>query len=139
MRQDVSGWAQNYVGTKYRYAGTAPSTGFDCSGFVSHVFKEFDVKITSSSSGQSNLGVKIPLKQAQPGDLVFFSHGNGRGIQHVALCVSNEDGKLVVCHSTNTRGVIVEDVYESDYWRKRLLFARDIISPRFMQGVNGEK
>ncbi len=135
LRQDVPGWAQNYVGTRYHYAGTSPKTGFDCSGFTSYIFKEFDIKVSASSSTQSTQGIKMPVKDARPGDLVFFSHGGrSKSIQHVGIVVSNDekDG-LVICHATNTRGVVVENVYESDYWKKRLLFARDVITPNVLK------
>lgn len=133
MRQDVSGWAQNYVGTRYKYAGTSPRTGFDCSGFTSFVYKEFDLKLSTSSAAQSGQGVKIPIAEAQAGDLIFFKHARGKGIQHVALVVSNDENGLMICHATNSRGVIVENVYASDYWKKRLLFARDVIGPQMMK------
>ena len=134
LRQDVAGWAQNYVGTKYHYAGTSPRTGFDCSGFTSYIMKEFDIKVSSSSSTQSTQGVKLPIKEAKTGDLIFFSHGgHSKSIQHVAIVVSNDENGLFVCHATNTRGVVVENVYESDYWKKRLLFARDVITPNSLK------
>jgi cell wall-associated NlpC family hydrolase len=67
----------------------------------------------------------VNLENAQPGDLVFF--GRKKRISHVALIVSNNNGELTVVHSTNTRGVVVENINESDYWRKRVLFTRDVI------------
>jgi cell wall-associated NlpC family hydrolase len=130
LRENVSGWAKNYVGIKYHYAGRSPKTGFDCSGFTSFVMKEFDIKVSPSSSTQSTQGIKLPIKDAKPGDLIFFSHGGqSKTIQHVSIVVSNDENGLFVCHATNTRGVIVENVYESNYWNKRLLFARDVITP----------
>lgn len=126
LRTNVIGWAQNYVGTKYRYASTNPHKGFDCSGFTSYIMREYDIRISPGSSTQATQGRKVSLENAQPGDLVFF--GRKKRISHVALIVSNNNGNLTVVHSTNTRGVIVENVNESDYWRKRILFARDVIS-----------
>jgi hypothetical protein len=126
LRTNVIGWAQNYVGTKYHYASTNPRKGFDCSGFTSYIMSEYGVRISPGSSTQAKQGKKVNLENAQPGDLVFF--GRKKRINHVALIVSNNNGDLTVVHSTNTRGVIVERINDSDYWRKRVLYACDVIS-----------
>lgn len=128
LRTNVTGWAQNYVGTKYRYATSDPRKGFDCSGFTSYIMREYGIRISPGSSTQATQGKKVILQNAQPGDLVFF--GRKKRISHVALIISNNNGELTVVHSTNTRGVIVENINESDYWRKRVLFTRDVISNR---------
>ena len=78
--------------------------------------------------------MKIPIAEAQAGDLIFFNHGGrSKSIQHVAIVVSNDKKGLFICHATNTRGVVVENVYESAYWRKRLFFARDVITPNSLK------
>lgn len=129
MRCDITGYAQNFVGLRYRYAGTSPRTGFDCSGFTSYIMKEFGVKVSSSSSMQSRQGMKIDLKDVQPGDLVFFSRNKGRSIQHVAMVVERTEEGIFCVHSTNSRGVVVENISISKYWKPRILFARDVLSP----------
>ncbi len=135
LRTNVIGWAQNYVGTKYRYASTNPRKGFDCSGFTSYIMSEYGVRISPGSTTQATQGRKVSLENAQPGDLVFF--GRKKRINHVALIVSNNNGSLTVVHSTNTRGVVVENVNDSDYWKKRILFARDVIANRSSRKRNG--
>jgi len=127
-RGKIADYAQRYVGIKYKYASRSPSKGFDCSGFTYYVFKQFDVKLPPSSSGQAAMGKKIPVRKAQPGDLIFFSK-NGRGkVSHVGLCVENDtrDG-LVVVHSTSSRGVIVENISQSSYWEPKIKFARNVM------------
>lgn len=129
IRCDITGYAQNFVGLRYRYAGTSPRTGFDCSGFTSYIMKEFDVKVSSSSAMQSRQGVKVDLKEVQPGDLIFFSRNKGRSIQHVAMVVERTEAGIFCVHSTNSRGVVVENISTSKYWKPRILFARDVLSP----------
>jgi cell wall-associated NlpC family hydrolase len=126
LRTNIIGWAQNYIGTRYRSSGTTPQKGFDCSGFTSYIMREYGVKISHGSSTQATQGQKVSLENAQPGDLVFF--GKKKRINHVAIIVENNNGNITVVHSTNTRGVVVENINDSDYWRKRVLFARDVIS-----------
>lgn len=130
-REFVSGWAQNFVGIKYRRAGTSPRTGFDCSGFTSYIMKEFDVKVSPCSSTQSQQGERISLAEAQTGDLLFF--GRRGHIQHVAIIVENTPEGIVCVHSTSSRGVVVENVSKSDYWAPRIMFARDAITPAVLE------
>ncbi|MEL6845503.1 MAG: NlpC/P60 family protein, partial [Bacteroidota bacterium] len=64
----------------------------------------------------------------KPGDLIFFSK-NGRGkISHVALVVDHDREGISVAHSTTSRGVIVENISNSRYWKPKIKFARDVIS-----------
>lgn len=126
FRSDITGYAQNFTGLRYRYAGRSPKTGFDCSGFTSFILDEFKVKVSACSRTQSTQGVKISLDAVQPGDLVFF--GRPGHIQHVALVVENTAEGVVCVHSTCTRGIIVENISKSKYWKPKILFARDVIS-----------
>ena len=127
LREHVTGYAQNFVGLKYRYAGTSPKTGFDCSGFTSYILKEFDVRVSSSSFTQSKQGLRVKLNEAMPGDLVFFGRKKG-GIQHVAMVVENTEEGVFCVHSTCSRGIVVENISTSKYWAPKILFARDVIS-----------
>lgn len=126
IRQVVSGYAQNFVGVPYRRAGTSPRIGFDCSGFTSYILKEFELKASPSSSRQSTEGERISLEEVLPGDLVFF--GRGKYVQHVAMVVEKTDAGIFCVHSTCTRGVVVENISTSKYWKPKILFARDIIT-----------
>jgi cell wall-associated NlpC family hydrolase len=74
----------------------------------------------------ADAGDHIPWKNAEPGDLIFF--GDKSGINHVGIVEKNKGDEMWIIHSTNTSGVVREDILESDYWRRRVLFARDIIS-----------
>ena len=127
LRTDITGYAQNFLGLRYRHGGTSPDRGgFDCSGFTSYILKEFDVKVSSSSRTQAAQGEKIPLDEVLPGDLVFF--GRKGYVHHVAMVVDNSDEGIVCVHSTCSRGIIVENISNSAYWRPKILFARDVIS-----------
>ncbi len=127
LRRYVTGWAENYLGAKYKYASSDPKKGFDCSGFTSFIMREFGIELSPSSSEQARQGNQITMDEVQPGDLLFF--GNKGDISHVALVVEVTDKGMICIHSTNSRGVIKENIHTSDYWRKRILFARDVITP----------
>lgn len=126
LREWIIDYAQEFKGTRYRYAGRSPRTGFDCSGFTSYVLHEFELNASSSSSTQSTQGIKIALDDVLPGDLVFF--GSKKHIQHVAMVVECGPEGIICVHSTSSRGVVIENISTSKYWRPRILFARDIIT-----------
>ncbi len=126
FRSGVAGWAQNFTGIRYRHAGRTPANGFDCSGFTSYILDEFEVKVSPSSRTQSTQGYKISLADVLPGDLVFFG-GRGR-IQHVAMVVEHTADGIICVHSTSSRGVVVENISTSKYWKPKILFARDVIT-----------
>jgi cell wall-associated NlpC family hydrolase len=126
LRQFVCGYAQNFTGLRYVHAGTSTRTGFDCSGFTSFILKEFGIKTSPGSNIQSTEGVGVALKEVLPGDLVFF--GRGKRIQHVAMVVENTEEGIICVHSTSSRGIIVENISTSSYWKPKILFARDVIT-----------
>jgi cell wall-associated NlpC family hydrolase len=123
-------YSTNFLGLPYRYAGCDPSTGFDCSGFVSYLFKILDIELPRSSQELSYVGSLVPLAMVRPGDLLFYGtkKGSSYHTQHVAMVYSNTDGKLAFIHSSS-RGVVIDDPESSswDYWERRFLFAKRVL------------
>lgn len=76
----VVAYAKQFIGTKYTYGGSSPSTGFDCSGFTSYVYKNFGVSLPRTSGGQASAGTAVSKSNLAPGDLVIYSG-------HVAIYV----------------------------------------------------
>ena len=76
--------AEKYLGAPYKYAGNT-SAGFDCSGLVSKVFDENKMKLPRRSEDQSKEGREISIKEAKPGDLVFFATSGGSRVSHVGI------------------------------------------------------
>lgn len=127
LRSDIANYAQKFKGKPYLYAGKSPSTGFDCSGFTYYVMSNFDISVSPSSREQAKQGRSKPVNQAKAGDLVFFRRSPGTPIFHVALVLSAGNGTLKVIHSTTSRGVIVEDVMASTYWKPYIDSVRDVV------------
>lgn len=76
----VVGVAMQYLGIPYRWGGSSPSTGFDCSGFVMYVFSRVGVSLPRVVSAQYRVGVPVSRSELQPGDLVFFNSLGHNGI-----------------------------------------------------------
>lgn len=126
-RNKITTYSKNYVGVKYKYAGKDPK-GFDCSGFTSYVMGKHDVAISSSSKAQATQGKSIAVNKVKPGDLIFFGKKGGKSVSHVALVVANESDGIYVIHSTSSKGVMVQNISTSSYWKPKILFARDVLS-----------
>lgn len=96
-------YALAQVGDRYVAATSGPNT-FDCSGLTMTAWRQAGISLPHYSYSQYSKSRKIPLSQAQPGDLVFYFGGS---VHHVGMYIGN--GKMV--HAANPGdGVIVSDV-----------------------------
>ena len=113
---ELTDYAVSLIGSPYVYGGTS-SNGFDCSGFTSHVFSEFGVPITRSSSTQSQDGVAVDREDARPGDLVIFTGTNlsVREPGHVGIVISEPGDTISFVHSSSNGGVKISRVEGTRY------------------------
>jgi hypothetical protein len=116
-RDAIVVYAKKQLGVPYVWAGNDPS-GFDCSGFTGYVMKEFGKDIPRRAVDQFETSRKLKEKNVQKGDLVFFD--NGSGISHVGMIVSDKGKPLVMIHASSSKGIIVTEIEQSDYWLTRL-------------------
>lgn len=115
LRQQIINFGMKYVGYDYVYGGSSPSVGFDCSGFVYYVFRQYDYNVTRTASSQyAQDGVKISKSELQPGDLVFFSSNGGYSVTHVGIYIGNNE---FVHASTPKIGVTVSKLDSAYYTR----------------------
>jgi|APTNR8051073442_1049403.scaffolds.fasta_scaffold08563_3 cell wall-associated NlpC family hydrolase len=130
LRREVVSFAQQFKGTDYKEAGKTPKSGFDCSGFTGYVMRNFDVQISASSRDQAKQGRTVPLKEAKQGDLIFFRRSSTTPVFHVAMIVSNDRDGIKIIHSTNTRGVVVDNLLENSYWEPKIYQVRDVLNTK---------
>ncbi|KIA83880.1 hydrolase Nlp/P60 [Kaistella solincola] len=118
--------AHKYLGAPYKYAGNT-SSGFDCSGLVVKVFDENKLDLPRRSEDQSKKGVEIKIKEAKPGDLVFFATSGGSRVTHVGIVNDiGRDGEVKFIHASTSKGVIISSLNEK-YWNNAYLFARRVL------------
>jgi cell wall-associated NlpC family hydrolase len=92
--------AEQYLGVPYQWGGTSPTTGFDCSGFVQHVYGDLGITLPRTSQEQVNVGTPVDsIADAQPGDLVFFEP-SASGPGHVGIYIGN--GQMIDAPHTGT-------------------------------------
>lgn len=113
-------YALSLADTPYQYGGSSEGSGFDCSGFVGHVYREkLGIRLPRTSHEISRVGRKVDADELLPGDLVFYNTQN-QSFSHVGLYVG--DGRFV--HSPKTGGRIRTELMNEYYWRTRYNGAR---------------
>ncbi len=120
--QDAIDQAMDLLGIPYRRGGSSPESGFDCSGFVSHVFREgLGLILPRSSKEMSKTGEVVSKDQLRPGDLVFFNTMRN-AFSHVGIYLG--DNQFV--HAPRSGGrVRIEDLRDG-YWTQRFNGARRV-------------
>ena len=109
------------IGIPYKYGGK-DERGFDCSGFVSFVYRQSqNIEIASYSVDQYKLGKSVTQNDLKFGDLVFFNT-TGRIPSHVGIYIGNNS----FAHASSTSGVSITPL-NSSYYTKRYVGARRII------------
>lgn len=109
------------LGTPYRWGGTSPDRGFDCSGLVGYVFRSIGVDLPRVSRAMAHEGIAItdPATLAE-GDLVFFGRRNR--VDHVGIYIG--DGKFL--HAPRTGRDVTVSSLASGYWARKYMQARRI-------------
>jgi cell wall-associated NlpC family hydrolase len=112
-RLSINHIAHQQLGVRYKWGGTSPKTGFDCSGYTQYVYEKSGIKIPRTAAQQRDASQRISHAQLQVGDLIFFK--TGARSNHVGIYIGN--GKFIQAGSGNGR-VKIERL-DNPYWKKR--------------------
>jgi cell wall-associated NlpC family hydrolase len=124
----VVNYALSLQGVPYRYGGETPAQGFDCSGFVQHVYHRQGIALPRTAHAMWRALPQVPVKQRRPGDLVFF-HTGWKPYSHVGLYLGY--GRFIHAASERTGRVIVSKL-TLPYWRQRFTgFRRPIAGQQY--------
>jgi len=121
--QKLLGEGFMYIGVPYRWGGTNPMSGLDCSGLTQLVFRNaVGVDLPRTAHEQAGMGSRVSLHELKPGDLVFFNT-IGQNISHVGIYVGN--GKFL--HAPATGKLVRIDKIYNKFWAQRYVTARRMI------------
>lgn len=119
---ELVAYAQTLLGVPYLYASTDPSVGFDCSGFITHVFNHFNISVPRSSVDFTNVGKEVNLQAAKEGDLILFTGtvDTIRIVGHMGIVTQNTDTlKFIHSSSGKANGVTISSLNE--HYKKRFV------------------
>lgn len=116
VREEMVGFAVQFLGNPYVWGGTSLTDGCDCSGFVQSVYAHFGYSLPRVAEVQSACGMQIPVSEAQPGDLIFYAKKGY--VYHVSMYI----GDGCVIHAANQNvGIITSGIGSDAVWAVRLL------------------
>jgi hypothetical protein len=111
--------AYSLLGVRYRFGGSSPESGFDCSGFTMYTYRtSLNVPLHPSAPAQFKVGVPVGKDELVPGDLVFF-RPRKRG-WHVGMYVGGDS----FIHAPNRRRTVSVSPLSDPYWRSAYVVAR---------------
>lgn len=118
--KEILTYANTFTGVPYKFGGTTPA-GFDCSGYIRHVFQKVGVQLPRQADEQYTVGKKVEKQNLQPGDLVFFETYEP-GVSHSGIYIG--DGQFI--SATSSSGVAVADI-DDGYWGPRYVGAKRVL------------
>ncbi|WP_332913161.1 C40 family peptidase [Algoriphagus boritolerans] len=119
LRDSLDLFGKDLLGIPYSYAGTSRE-GFDCSGFIYYVFKNFDIDVPRSSSQYADFGKEVAIDQIQKGDILIFLSPTRDEIGHLGI-VTNPNGmetEFIHASSGKEMKVIISSLKQPNYNRR---------------------
>ncbi len=129
FQTELVNFAKLHLGKRYKPGGKGPYV-FDCSGFTSYVFRNFDINLSPASRLQGQEGTRVNLSDLQIGDLMFFSgRRGGKTVGHVGMVieVDYETGKIKFIHASSKHGVVIQSFPDGAYYSKHYLHSTRVI------------
>lgn len=121
---DVALYALSMLDRNYRWGGKQLESGFDCSGLVSHVFREsLGIDLRGNAATIAQKAKPVDRKALQPGDLLFFNT-LGRPNSHVGIYV----GKGQFVHAANERSGVRINKLSDRYYAQRFEGAKTLLN-----------
>ncbi len=115
-RQNIVQLAYKELGTRYKYGGSSPSEGFDCSGLMTYLYKNgAGVNIPRTAAQQRNRSRPVRYEELQPGDMLFFKTSSKTN--HVGIYIGNR--KFI--HAPNRRSRVKISSMDNSYWFSKFI------------------
>ena len=122
--EDIAAEAEKYLGVPYLWGGFTP-VGFDCSGLVQYVYKQFGISVERTTYYQVHQGQIVDRNDLRPGDLIFFTtnENDPNDISHVGIYKGND----LFIHAPKPGDVVRISNLNSSYYSNNYYVAKRII------------
>ncbi|MFC0318545.1 C40 family peptidase [Olivibacter oleidegradans] len=119
----IVAFAKQFLGVPYRFGGSSPQKGFDCSGFVNYVFSNFHFLVPRSSAAFNSKGRQVLLTEAQAGDVILFRGTNPKvkSIGHIGIVISDKGEPLRFIHASSGKIRCVTETLLDNRYQKRFV------------------
>lgn len=134
---DLVAFAKLQLGVPYLWGGMDRKKGFDCSGFISYVFSNFNIPVPRVTYQFTNAGVDIPLEFSKPGDIILFtgSNANSGEVGHMGIITENRKGVIQFIHASSSSGVVISGM--NSYFIPRYVRVNRIFIPGYSPAKRG--
>lgn len=122
---ELVSYASSLMGIPYKYGSIDPNQGFDCSGFITHVFNHHGISVPRSSRDFTNVEREINLKKSKAGDLILFTGTDStiREVGHMGIITENNGRDISFIHSTSGKAYGVTVTPLNKYYQGRFVKA----------------
>lgn len=127
-RDSIVNYGMELLGTPYVSAGT-DKNGFDCSGFIYHVFKHFKIEVPRSSPQYKNFGKEVSIENVKKGDILVFLSPTSNVIGHLGIVTNPKGMESEFIHSTSGREMkVVISSLKVEGYKRRFVKAISVIN-----------
>lgn len=112
-RNNIVRQAYRLIGVPYRYGGTSPTWGMDCSGLIYYVYQQEGIEVPRTTKQQFNLTRPVRKTELQPGDLVFFR------LRYATFHVGLYIGNNLFIHAPSTGKKVQKTRLNHPFWYQR--------------------
>jgi cell wall-associated NlpC family hydrolase len=119
LRDSLESFGMEFLGVPYVYGGNG-TDGFDCSGFVYHVFKNFSISVPRSTSQYENVGKEISIDSVKKGDLLLFLSPTRGAIGHIGIVTNPKGMETEFIHASSGKEmqVMISSLKQPNYNRR---------------------
>jgi cell wall-associated NlpC family hydrolase len=130
LRNEVVNYAATFLGTPYRPRGQG-NDGFDCTGYIAHVYKNFEIDLPPSTQYLIKEGQEVKEAEAKPGDLIFFTgtSEDSQEVGHAGIIVENKGDDIKFIHSSSGSNApyVKYDSLSKPGYRRRFMTVKRIL------------
>jgi cell wall-associated NlpC family hydrolase len=121
--EELVAYAKTLINVPYKYASVDPHLGFDCSGFITYVFNNFNIGVPRSSKDFTDLHREVQLDQAKAGDIILFTGTDTTDpvVGHMGIIIGKENGEHLFIHSSSGKANGVTVTPLQDYYMSRFV------------------